>query len=110
MEFRICGFLPKAASELGLDAVDLLLLETFLEEKRSEYIIEDSKVYYFLNVEKIKDDLPILDMDKASFYNKFKKMIELHVLEKCSEEQDYYTVGPNYYFLLDPDKYPKYNA
>lgn len=112
MEFKICGFSPKAASQLGLDGADLLLLEDFVEEKSSNYIEQNDKIYYLLDGQKIEEDLPILNMKKASIYKRFRKMVKIGVLEKITLKghgtRIYCALGPNYYFLVDPNKYEKY--
>lgn len=112
MEFKICGFSPKAASQLGLDGADLLLLEDFVEEKSSNYIEQNDKIYYLLDGQKIEEDLPILNMKKASIYKRFRKMVKIGILEKITMKGHgtyiYCALGPNYYFLVDPNKYEKY--
>ena len=112
MEFKICGFSPKAASQLGLDGADLLLLEDFVEEKNSNYIEQNDKIYYLLDGQKIEEDLPILNMKKASIYKRFRKMVKIGILEKITMKGHgtyiYCALGPNYYFLVDPNKYEKY--
>lgn len=114
MNSKTCVFSPKAASELGLDGADLILLENFIQKKDSNrnYIKTDNKTYYFLDGQRIEENLPILKIKKASIYKRFLKMIEIGVLDKITINGNgdyiYCALGPNYYFLTNPNKYQKY--
>ena len=53
-----------------------------------------------------------MNMKKASIYKRFRKMVKIGILEKITMKGHgtyiYCALGPNYYFLVDPNKYEKY--
>ena len=108
MFYTIHGFYQKAAHELGLDNDDLLLLRWFVNFKDSGNMksvnIDDEK-YYWVNYQKLTEELPILGLKKDSIYRKLKKMSDVKVLKRKTifdgGRYSYFTLDKNYITLIN---------
>ena len=79
MKYTIEGFSQKVAKDLGLDALDLIILRWFVDFKdsgnmRTEFI--NGEKYYWIRHKKLTDELPILSMQTNAFYRRLRKICE----------------------------------
>ena len=77
MKYTIEGFSQKVAKDLGLDALDLIILRWFVDFKdsgnmRTEFI--NGEKYYWIRHKKLTDELPILSMQTNAFYRRLRKI------------------------------------
>lgn len=109
MKYTIEGFSQQAAHELGLDALDLIILRWFVDFKdsgnmRAEFI--DGEKYYWINHKKLCAELPILDMKTNAFYRRLRKISDAGVLKKvlvkANGSYTYYAIGHNFIKLISP--------
>lgn len=107
MKHTIFGFSQLRATELGLKLDELLLLRYFIDFKESESMatkLFDERAYYWVNYEKFRIELPILDISRDRMYRKFKSLVDvgilLHKTEKKGGTWSYYAVGPKYFSLI----------
>ena len=107
MKYTIEGFSQKVAKDLGLDALDLIILRWFVDFKdsgnmRTEFI--NGEKYYWIRHKKLTDELPILSMQTNAFYRRLRKICECGVLKRVLLKENgsytYYTLGENFIKLL----------
>ena len=107
MKYTIEGFSQKVAKDLGLDALDLIILRWFVDFKdsgnmRTEFI--NGEKYYWIRHKKLTDELPILSMQTNAFYRRLRKICECGVLKrvllKGNGSYTYYTLGENFIKLI----------
>ena len=88
MKYTIEGFSQKVAKDLGLDALDLIILRWFVDFKDK----------------KLTDELPILSMQTNAFYRRLRKICECGVLKRVLLKENgsytYYTLGENFIKLI----------
>lgn len=109
MKLSILDYHQKIAVAYGLDMNDLILLRWFVDfrntDRMQEAIFNDT-VYYWVNYEKVIDDLPILKINnKIALRRRFKKLCDCKVLEFHLEKNSkgtftYYRTGIAYKTLL----------
>ena len=107
MKYTIEGFSQKVAKDLGLDALDLIILRWFVDFKdsgnmRTEFI--NGEKYYWIRHKKLTDELPILSMQTNAFYRRLRKICECGVLKRVLLKENgsytYYTLGENFIKLI----------
>ena len=107
MKYSIEGFSQKVAKDLGLDALDLIILRWFVDFKdsgnmRTEFI--NGEKYYWIRHKKLTDELPILSMQTNAFYRRLRKICECGVLKRVLLKENgsytYYTLGENFIKLI----------
>ena len=107
MKYTIEGFSQKVAKDLGLDALDLIILRWFVDFKdsgnmRTEFI--NGEKYYWIRHKKLTDELPILSMQTNAFYRRLRKICECGVLKRVLLNENgsytYYTLGENFIKLI----------
>jgi len=85
MRWTVEGFSQKVLLELGLDAVDAVLLRfvaDFYLSGRMAKITIDEKEYFWLHYANILSELPIVKIDKRQLANKLDYMVDNGVMEK----------------------------
>ena len=125
MKFTIEGFSQEAALSmqkkvkakvkgkeqtkiLKLDQTDLILLRWFVDfyPKMKKKIVGEIQ-YAWVNYQSIVNDLPLLQIEKRTVYNRFSKMCELGILihyhDKNGGSYSYYGFGEKYSLLIDTD-------
>ena len=107
MKYTIEGFSQKVAKDLGLYALDLIILRWFVDFKdsgnmRTEFI--NGEKYYWIRHKKLTDELPILSMQTNAFYRRLRKICECGVLKRVLLKENgsytYYTLGENFIKLI----------
>lgn len=85
MRWTIEGFSQSALLELGLDAVDAVVLrfmaDFYLSGRMSKITMNDQE-YFWLHYANVIAEIPILRIDKRQLSNKIDYMVEARVLEK----------------------------
>ena len=83
MRYSVLGFNQEKAVELGLDVKDLLLL-SYIEEAiaspKMKHIVKDDIAYVWLQHDKIREDLPILDIKERSLIGYLKNLESLGLI------------------------------
>lgn len=108
MKYNILGFYQPRAIELGLDSNDLLVLRWFIDyagTNKMRTIIENNKMYYWVNYKTVLEELPILKVSKQTLVKKhFGNLVKASVLEhkfiKEGGSFSYYCYGINYDTLI----------
>lgn len=107
MKFSISGFSQQKAVELNLDNNDLLVLRWFVDfagTSETRTMVEENKIWYWINYDTVLEDLPILKINKKTLYRKhFFSLCNAKVLEhkhvKSGGSFSYYCYGFNYDLL-----------
>lgn len=118
MKYEIMGFsqeyaltMKKEVSINGkivtkkIDCTDLAILRWFVDFYPSMRKVEiDGVQYAWLNYGKLKDDLPIIDINKRGFSERLQKMVEFGILSyklvKEGGTYSFYGFGENYISLV----------
>ncbi len=107
MKYTIEVFLQKAAVELRLDILDLIILRWFIDFKDSgnmRYQVFNVEKYYWIFHKKLVQELPLLNIQKTAFYKNLKKMCDAKVLKKYiirfAGTYTYYAVVENFIHLI----------
>lgn len=107
MKYTILGFNQAKLIELGLDIDDALILRYFVDFKDSGQMTKelfDSEMFYWINYDSIKRELPILDISKDRVYRKLKKLVDagilLHKTKKDGGTFSFYALGDRYVELI----------
>lgn len=86
---------------LNIDISDAAIIDWMMQFAHSSKINKidySGKTYYFFAYQKIKDDLPILNIGKDAIYRRLKKMCEYNLLEPHPQNQ---TLNRPFYCFTD---------
>ena len=112
MRYSILGFNQEKAVELGLDVKDLLLL-SYIEEAiaspRMKHIVKDDIAYVWLQHDKIREDLPILDIKERSLLNYITKLESLGLIMRESVHNSKGRGSTVYYTITEKCEELKYD-
>jgi uncharacterized phage protein (TIGR02220 family) len=107
MKFTILGFSQKKLIEFNLDIDEALILRYFVDFKDSGAMVKefiDDDMYYWINYESLKKELPILDISRDRIYRKLKHLVEAEVLKhktkKLGGTFSFYAIGVRYKDLI----------
>ena len=112
MKYTIHGYSQKVAIELNVDDRDLMILRWFIDYKdnpksKMKTQIIDNEKYYWINYEGITEAFPIASWKTDTVYRRLKKMADRKILKHKTVKQagiwSYYTIGENYFPLLDTE-------
>lgn len=110
MKWTILGFNQSELIDLKITLDETLILRYFVDFKDSgkmvkEYMKDD--MYYWINYEKLKEQLPILDISKDRIYRKLKHLCKVGVLKHKTKRKggvfSFYALGDKYYKLITDD-------
>ena len=122
MKYEIMGFsqeyaltMKKEVSINGIivtkkiDCTDLAILRWFVDFYPSMRKVEiDGVQYAWLNYGKLKEDLPIIDINKRGFSERLQKMVDFGILSyklvKEGGTYSFYGFGENYISLVNDDR------
>ena len=105
------GFSQVDLLENNLDVIDAMLLRFFIDfrdtEKMYSEIIENDK-FYWIKYEAVKENIPIINLDKRAIARRFKKLSDCGILKQYIKKENgtysMYAVGSKYSMLiLDTD-------
>lgn len=86
MKLEIMGFNQRSLCALGLDASDAILLRWFVDyqntSKMKSVTTPEGAVYFWVNMKKPCDDIPILTKNARWMAGRFNKLVEAGVLYK----------------------------
>lgn len=112
MKYTIEGFSQKYATALKdekqrIDCTDLVILRWFVDFKDSgkmSFIDVGNQRFYWVQYNKILDDLPLISMTKRALYDRMQKMVKFGLLShynlKNGGNYSCYGIGQNYVNLL----------
>ncbi|GLC32890.1 conserved phage C-terminal domain-containing protein [Clostridium omnivorum] len=107
MKFTIYGFSQKKLVEMGMNNDDALILRYFIDFKDSGAMIKeymDDDMYYWVNYESLKNELPVLNISKDRIYRRLKYLVSINVLKHKTKKNggtfSFYAVGDNYKTLI----------
>ena len=96
---------------IQIDCTDLVILRWFVDFfPNMNRIIIDNEEYAQLSHSKMIEDLPILDISKASLIERMQKLVEFEILDYKFIKQNgkgtysYYKFGKNYINLINNDE------
>lgn len=107
MKFTILGFSQRKLIEYKISLDEALILRYFVDFKDSgsmvkEYI--DNDLYYWVNYESLKKELPILDISKDRVYRRLKNLVDIGILKHKTKKQggtySFYAIGTRYSELV----------
>lgn len=111
MKYTILGFNQSKLLEFGLDIDDALILRYFVDFKDSGQMSKelfDSEMFYWINYESIKRELPILSIGKDRVYRKLKKLVDANILMHKTKRNggtfSFYALGSRYVELISSEK------
>ena len=83
MKFNIFNYNQRQSCKLGLDLKDLLILDWFQTfQPRMNSIVRNEKQYYWIQYEKMINDIPIIEIKTASgLYKRLKNLVDIGILE-----------------------------
>jgi len=86
MKLEIMGFNQRSLCALRLDASDAILLRWFVDykdtRKMKRVLNADGQTFYWVNMKKVCEDLPVLTKSERWISEKFNKLVESGILEK----------------------------
>lgn len=114
MKHTIMGFQQEKLMELGLDLVHAAILRYFIDFKNTDAMkseIIDGKVYYWVNYEKVIEELPMLGLKKQSvrkrLYNLRDAKVLTHYTKKAGGTYSFFGIGDKYLELITSTKTEK---
>lgn len=107
IKYTVMGFSQVDLLENNLDVIDAMLLRFFIDfkdtEKMYSEIIENDK-FYWIKYEAVKENIPIINLDKRAIARRLKKMSDCNILKQYIKKQggtySMYAVGCNYSKLI----------
>lgn len=95
--------------EIKIDCTDLVILRWFVDfYPNMKKMIVDGREYAWLTHNKLKNDLPLIDISKEAFNERMKKLVEFKVLDyqfvKECGSFSLYTFGENYKYLISKEE------
>lgn len=107
MKYTIMGFLQTKLKEMGLDTIDALILRYFVdfgESKAMKVLVNDNKIYYWVQYEAVIKELPILNMKKCTIQSRFFKLRDAKVLTHYTKKEggtfSFFGMGERYAELI----------
>lgn len=90
---------------IKIDCTDLVILRWFVDfYPNMKKMIVDGKEYAWLSHNKLKEDLPLIDINKQAFIERMHKLVDFEILDyKCIKENgtfSIYSFGKNYEKLI----------
>lgn len=118
MKYTILGFSQSKSVEYGLKVEDLLILRYFVDFKDSGNMttkVINNEIYYWVQYDKIKSELPILNIKKDMVYRKLKNLADIDILNRVTLKENgtysFYKLGSKYKYLISdytlPEKIPE---
>ena len=111
LKYTILGFSQVDLLENDLDIIDAMLLRFFIDfkdtDKMYSEIVKDDK-FYWVKYDAIKENIPIINLDKRAIARRFKKLTDCGMLKQYIKKDkgtySMYAVGNNYSkLILDTD-------
>ena len=95
--------------EIKIDCTDLVILRWFVDfYPNMKKMMVDGREYAWLTHNKLKNDLPLIDISKEAFNERMKKLVEFKVLDyqfvKECGSFSLYTFGENYKYLISKEE------
>ena len=95
--------------EIKIDCTDLVILRWFVDfYPNMKKMIIQGKEYAWLTHNKLKKDLPLIDISKEAFNERMKKLVEFKILDyqfiKVGGSFSLYAFGENYINLLSKEE------
>ena len=92
-----------------IDCTDLVILRWFVDfYPNMEKINIDNREYAWISHGKLLEDLPIIDINKRSFIDRMKKLVEFGILDykliKKGGTFSVYTFGENYKYMVSSER------
>lgn len=86
MKYSVFGYNQQVACDLGLDVIDLLIIEWFQEFLNNDSVIKqvvNNNIYCWILFDYLLSDLPILGFNREALRTRFQKLIDASIFEHC---------------------------
>ncbi|WP_404987889.1 conserved phage C-terminal domain-containing protein [Clostridium culturomicium] len=107
MKFTLMGFSQQGLINLGMDAIDAMLLRYFVDFKatnKMKFEMIEDKLFFWVNYDNVLKEFPILNMKKRTIQTRFLKLrdagVLTHYLKKDGGTYSFFGIGDKYEELI----------